>query len=208
MEPTQESALFDDCPSLLPRVSPVLGERGLRLHLRRWSEAGEWGRTHRGGLAIVALHCDGAPTAIERLRTHGVVVVGVVDGENAGAYRSAFRCGVTACFHRTASAERVRRVIDAVGDGEVVLPLPVLRSLATTSRGSGADEVAPEDRMILRHLGFGGTVPALAELLHRSERDCYRVLRTLYRRLGVSGRAEAIARAADLGLLEAPGPTP
>jgi catechol 2,3-dioxygenase-like lactoylglutathione lyase family enzyme len=208
-EPMQDSALFDDCAALLPKVSDIFRERGLRLSLRPWADAGSWGQAHPGGVALVALQCDQAPTAIGRLRTHGVVTVGVVDGDGngAGAYRSAFRFGVTACFHRSASSDRIQRVIDAVADGEVVLPLPVLRSLATTSRGSPGIALSTGDRTILRHIGRGGTVPALAELLHRSERDCYRVLRELYGRLGVSGRAEAIARAADLGLLEVEKPT-
>jgi DNA-binding transcriptional ArsR family regulator len=54
------------------------------------------------------------------------------------------------------------------------------------------------DRVVwLRHLAAGGTVTELADRLGYSERAMYRLLRTLYRDMGVRTRIEAVLRAQD-----------
>ena len=54
----------------------------------------------------------------------------------------------------------------------------------------------------LRALGRGTTVTALAGRSSYSEREVYRRLGALYRKLGARNRAEALVAAARFGLLE------
>jgi DNA-binding NarL/FixJ family response regulator len=80
------------------------------------------------------------------------------------------------------------------------LPPDVLALLAATT----PSDVVPSamDRLMwLHHLAAGGTVAELADRLGYSERAMYRMLRALYREMGVRTRLEAVLRARESGLV-------
>ncbi|MFF9814347.1 DNA-binding response regulator [Streptomyces sp. NPDC014006] len=61
------------------------------------------------------------------------------------------------------------------------------------------------DAALLRMLCTSATVSEIARRNYCSERSMYRRIRKLYDAFGVSGRSELHARAAELGLIDAPG---
>lgn len=56
--------------------------------------------------------------------------------------------------------------------------------------------------MMLQALAHGSTVHELAQEVGYSERELFRILADLYRRMGVSNRSEAIVQVAMWGFLE------
>lgn len=97
-------------------------------------------------------------------------------------------------------------VVDAVGCalfGEVKLPADVATSLA---RSAGAGDQAqspldPDETRWMAQLAGGKTVLTVAEHAGFSEREMFRRLSRVYRKLGVDCRAAAIAQLANAGQL-------
>jgi len=59
-----------------------------------------------------------------------------------------------------------------------------------------------DELVILRLLARGHRIADIAAVVNRSERDLYRVFRSLWARLGADGRAEGLVMAARAGLLD------
>src|SRR5262249_55405296 len=93
--------------------------------------------------------------------------------------------------------------IAATLDGEVVMPAGVARALAD---GAPITRVrlpasSVEQLSWLRRLAAGATVAQLASEAGYSERAMFRLLQTLYRKVGARSRIEAILLAHELGWL-------
>src|SRR5258707_106441 len=98
----------------------------------------------------------------------------------------AVRAGVPCVLPRQASPEVLRRAVAAAIDGQAVLPVSVVAGLAAGA-GLPAGSVPSDDKLAwLRALAAGVTVAQLAEQVGYSERAMFRLLKSLYRDLGVS----------------------
>ncbi|WP_229076591.1 DNA-binding response regulator [Actinoplanes sp. DH11] len=127
-------------------------------------------------------------------------VIALLDDATVFAGAKAVRAGARSVLPRTVSGEFLRRTVEATIDGQSVLPPDVLALLAANA----PPDVAPGamDRVVwLHHLAAGGTVAELADRLGYSERAMYRMLRALYREMGVRTRLEAVLRARESGLV-------
>lgn len=69
------------------------------------------------------------------------------------------------------------------------------------SRPPQAEALSPRERVVLSRLPRHGSVAELAAALHVSPNTVKTQLRSIYRKLGVDNRANAVQRAAHLGLL-------
>lgn len=154
------------------------------------------------GLVIVGIDDPRGRLVIERVSATSAVIA-LVESAEPGSYREALRLGAMNAVARTDHTQRLLSVARAVLDDEALLPVSVLKELALRVREhqSAASVLTETDRDVLGHLAEGITVAALAERLNRSERDCYRILTELYRRMRVSGRAQALVRAASWGVI-------
>jgi DNA-binding CsgD family transcriptional regulator len=126
-------------------------------------------------------------------------VVVLLNTPEPSAILEAITAGATGAIHWTASETELLRAIDAAMAGLAILPVELIRALAP---GSEVWLLSEEETMCIRSIASGETVSSLAETIHYSERETFRRLKNLYRRLGATGRDEAIARAAKLGLLD------
>jgi len=113
------------------------------------------------------------------------------------------RGGARSVLARHVSAEVLRRTVSATIEGQAVLPAAVAAMLASCE---GADAGPPqalsaEKLSWLRALAAGSTVAQLASQAGYSERAMFRLLRLLYRDMGVSGRVEALMWAQEQGWL-------
>lgn len=155
--------------------------------------------------AVVSRDHPGDDLVIDALVSCDLPVVVLGDGEPCALWALALARGATAAVHRLASLRDAVMTIDAALDGHVLMPRDIARSLATT-RPSGCsrsrDRLSDEDVVVLRSIAEGQTVVQIAELIHRSERDTYRALAKLWKRLGVENRSEAIVYAARCGILD------
>jgi DNA-binding NarL/FixJ family response regulator len=111
--------------------------------------------------------------------------------------------GATVAVPRDATPDTIRRIFDAAVSGESVLPLHVVRALASAHAAVVTDEndTSQQDLEWLRELVGGVTVAQLAERAGYSEHSMFRLLRDLYRRMGVKNRTEALIQAKEQGLI-------
>lgn len=111
----------------------------------------------------------------------------------------ALTAGVTGALAIASEECELVDAITALLSGRTVLPPAVLRTMIINR---DRPRVTTEELEWLRSLAGGATVAELASRAAYSERQLYRRLKSLYERLGVSGRAEALLRAQRTGLLE------
>jgi DNA-binding NarL/FixJ family response regulator len=143
-----------------------------------------------------------------RLRTVNdqLLVVAVMDRPDQAACARAVAAGAVSILHRGAPLDAVIGVIHSLARGESVVPLAQVGGLAALlPAASGAPEgdarttVSPQERDWLRQLARGATVRQLASNAGYSERMMFRLLRSLYTRLDVTTRTEALFLAREHG---------
>jgi DNA-binding NarL/FixJ family response regulator len=131
------------------------------------------------------------------------IVIAVLTDHSTATYVRAILTGATVAVPRDATPDTIRRIFDAAVSGESVLPLHVVRALASAHAAVVTDEndTSQQDLEWLRELVGGVTVAQLAERAGYSERSMFRLLRDLYRRMGVKNRTEALIQAKEQGLI-------
>ncbi len=130
----------------------------------------------------------------------GTVVVGLPEpgsGITPAALRAAGASGV---IPRGSAPETVLLALCASSFGLRVVPDDDVAAPARPERRVVTD-MSDEERGWLRGLASGQTVAALAHRSAYSERELYRRLGRLYRKLGATGRVEAMLKASSWGLL-------
>jgi DNA-binding NarL/FixJ family response regulator len=120
----------------------------------------------------------------------------------AAAYQLALSSGADAAVHRDAPLAEILSVFQAALGDRTLLPTGVARTLAEDGGvGCAAPELCDEERALLQTLAAGDTVSQIAEAMGFSDREMYRRLRRLYRRLGCKNRSEALVLAARARLV-------
>ncbi len=143
-------------------------------------------------LELTRLGADRSPVKVLALLEDSAVAVGM----------RAVRAGAISLLPRHATPKVLCGSVDAIIDGRAVLPVEVVTSLAAESRGRDVPvPVSPRRIAWLRELASGLTVAQLADQVGYSERAMYRLLRSLYRDLGVASRVEALVQAQERGWL-------
>jgi len=135
-------------------------------------------------------------------RAPGIIVLGdePVDGWIARAMRS----GARAALSRTATAEQISSAVAAVATGLVVLPAdsaPTMLPRATAVVDHSPQPLTSRETEVLALLAEGLGNKAIAARCGISEHTVKTHVEAVFAKLGVSTRAEAVARAARAGLL-------
>jgi DNA-binding NarL/FixJ family response regulator len=133
----------------------------------------------------------------------GLVLVAVLMSTEPAEYLGALRSGISAVVDWRAGAADIVQALCAALAGHTVLPTPVARSLAATApqRSPAARRLSSDDVRWLRMLAKGGSVARLARSEGYSQREIFRRLSSVYKRMGANSRPEAIALAGRWGLL-------
>jgi DNA-binding NarL/FixJ family response regulator len=118
-------------------------------------------------------------------------------------YVRALTAGAVTAVPRDAPPEGVREVFEAAMRGTSLLPIEVVRVLASPSEPAPHAPDMPTQREIewLRQLAGGMTIAQLADGAGYSERAMFRLLRALYAKLNVKTRTEALMHARERGWL-------
>jgi len=132
-------------------------------------------------------------------------VIALVDRLSTPLGATAVRSGARSVIPREATAAVLIRSVEATADGQAVMPAAVASALVVGLPADQSEGWSPPEEQVswLRQLAAGSTVVGLARQAGYSERAMYRLLSTLYQRMGVSTRTEAIMRAHELGWLAA-----
>ena len=124
--------------------------------------------------------------------------------ENDDAVAAALRAGARGYLVKGASRAQIRRALEAVADGETILGRGTAGALARLSPGGDALGAFPglteREREVLELVAAGLTNGEIAARVFLSEKTVRNVVSTLFTKLDVSSRAEAVARARDAGL--------
>jgi DNA-binding NarL/FixJ family response regulator len=191
--------LMADLPRRL-RLTDALQGSGYRVAMPRDPVA--LLAAHRSPV-LVTDDTDGARRLRARVMTAapGTPCVVLVREPTPERYREVLGSGATALPDSCTDADVVLAV-GAAARSFACVPATVARALA------GYDGARPvitaQEASWLRALVDGVTVASLARTVGYSQREMYRVLGTLYERLGASNRTEALLRADRWGLLGPP----
>ncbi len=129
-------------------------------------------------------------------------VVALVE-DSVTAFRSALAAGALGAVERGAEPERIAAVVDAALDGDCLLRGWVAVELSRTS-ASMIDHVdmREDEAQWITSLAGGMTVAALAADVGYSEREMFRLLHSLYVRMGAKNRTEALMLATKWGVVD------
>lgn len=137
-----------------------------------------------------------------RREREDLVVVALLPEPTPETIRGALLAGACSVAGWDASPEELVALLDAGLKARSVLPTAVARRLAMgMAEEPDSAVLTPEQVEWLRALAAGATVQQLAEEVGYSEREMYRLLRSVYDRLGVRNRTEALVWAARRGIL-------
>lgn len=134
-----------------------------------------------------------------------VDLVAVIDGASTPAdYRRWLRTGCTSVVDTTTSANQLALQIEAALLGSVVIPTKSAAAMAHRLAEPPAGlTIGPRQTKILEALASGATLPAIANLLDRSERHTRRLIRQLINQMQATNTHTAVATATRWGLIEA-----
>jgi DNA-binding NarL/FixJ family response regulator len=106
---------------------------------------------------------------------------------------------------RIADVDRFLDAVRRVAEGGSALdPEVVSHMLGRRRREDPLDELTPRERQVLELMAAGATNPEIGLALHLSRHTIKEHTSSLYRRLGVGNRVQAVRRAQELGLLSPP----
>lgn len=123
---------------------------------------------------------------------------------------AALRAGVQGYLLKDEPDAKVRRALKSIADGEPPLSSLVAQRMlaafgapAQAAQNDGQEEEAlsPREREVLMLIAKGMRLPEVAEMLGISRNTAAGYIKSVYRKLGVSSRAEAALKAANLGLV-------
>ncbi len=196
-------AVLDPLPVYRRGVMAALGEAGLIAEVPDDPLAWTQGRGRAVILLTLASSTDWQLLAELRQAGSDPVVVAVLPDASVPAYLRALSGGAAAVMPRDASPGRLRQVYEQALSGMSLLPFDVVQALARSRTVSveRADRPGARELEWLRELAGGATVAHLAERSGYSERAMFRLLRDLYRRMGVRNRTQALIRAQEQGWL-------
>jgi DNA-binding NarL/FixJ family response regulator len=121
------------------------------------------------------------------------------------------RVGVDGYLEKTAGVQQVVAALERLAAGERLITPEQERSaieelgrLVRRARESSgiSPSITPREIEMLEHLGGGLTIQQVASRLGLSTRTVEARVAKLYRKLDASNRVQAVAKAADLGLIE------
>jgi DNA-binding NarL/FixJ family response regulator len=118
--------------------------------------------------------------------------------------QAALAAGASGYLLKIAHAADVVAAIHAVAQGEVVLHPNVARKLFDRRSLRSADLLSQREMQVLRYAARGARNREIADALGVSTRTVEGHLTSVFNKLGVSSRTEAIVQAASKGLLDLP----
>ncbi len=203
-------AIVDPLPMFRHGVAAVLSAAGHTVEMP--ADVLAWVRRTPDTIVLVTLESEPDWVMLARLcdrQSIGVVIALVTEDSTASGVR-AMRAGARSVVGRHVTVDVLRRTVDAVVDGQAVMPASVAAVLATEvlQETAASPDLSPDQLSWLRRLAAGSTVAQLANEVGYSERAMFRLLKSMYQQMGVPNRVQAIVRAQEQGWLRDTGSGP
>lgn len=164
----------------------------------------DWASVPGSDVVVLTLlePADWSTLAALRNQRPNVATIATIESGDLTQSVRALSSGAIGILPREADSETVRTVLSAAVSGQSVLPMEVIRALASPDHRPQASSIPSEAEISwIRNLARGTTVAQLAAQSGYSERMMFRLLRDLYERWGLATRTEAIIYARDNGWL-------
>jgi len=166
-----------------------------------------WAVDEQGKVIFLTLASERDWQRLEALRMldDRLLIVAVMEVADQTACVRALTAGAVSILPRDAPPQAVLQVVASLVRDQSVVPLPVMRALGGPLPETGGDErdgapnLSAQELDWLRQLAEGVTVRHLANSAGYSERMMFRILRSLYRRMNVSNRTQAMFMARQRG---------
>ncbi|MDP9792928.1 DNA-binding NarL/FixJ family response regulator [Catenuloplanes nepalensis] len=195
-------AVLDPLPLFGRGATTVLAAAGHEVQVPE--DVRSWAESRRPAIVLLTLLAGSDWGLLAPLQDMPeVTVIAVLQNLHPAAIR-AVRMGAQSVLPRTATPAVLLRTVEATADGQAVLPAEVLSMLAGAPP-SGPATLSEERLSWLRRLAAGSTVAELADTAGYSERAMFRILKQVYRDMGVGNRMQAVLRAQELGWLPGDG---
>lgn len=165
-----------------------------------------WSQLKGRRAILLSIHSDDDMRLIgdlkEKKQVRGLVMA-LLDDSKSRAFGEALLAGADTAAASSAKLEEIIGVLKAALESRASLPIRVAQALAE-GRSIPPDTSIVSTREVewLRSLATGATVATLAHEVGYSEREMYRCLADLYKRMGVRSRVEALVQAARWRLLD------
>ena len=155
-------------------------------------------------ISMVAVTNDDRWTILqERIDDTGVVAVAIVDELTIDSFVDAVAAGVDGVVFSDTASDVTAEVVKAAVQGEILIPKQAAQEMARLAKKlRPKTDLTDTERSLLTSVARGVSVVQLATDQFYSERTVRRHLQSLYLKLGVQNRAEAIATASRMGLLD------
>lgn len=194
-------AVLDPLPLFRRGVSDALRSDDILVE----APADIWKWVSQGGQRVIVLTLVSPAdwSLLEQLSPQSLVIA-VLEVQTVASSIKALRLGAESVIARNATAMMMRRALEAVLEGDAVVPRSVIKALISSSpvSESRGPRISENQVRWVRALASGATVAHLANEEGYSEREMYRLLKKLYDRLGVATRTEALIRANTYGWLD------
>lgn len=188
-------AVADPLPLFRHGAAAVLSAAGHQVETP--DEVLSWSQSHQAVVVLLTLAGEADWELLPRLRTESpAAVIAVLQDLQPGGAR-AVHLGARSVLPRGANPVALLRTVEATADGQAVLPLEVLGALTGVAQPGLV--VSAQRLAWLGRLAVGATVGQVAVEAGYSERAMFRVLKQLYRDMGVDNRMQAVLRAQELG---------
>lgn len=137
--------------------------------------------------------------AIAAMRSHAAIVI-LTAYETEEQIESALREGARGYLLKGAPLDEIERAIRAVARGESFLDSRIASRVIALST-SGRQRLTDREREVLRLVAAGRSNKEIAAALEIAERTAKFHVTSIFNKLGVDNRAQAVAVAAERGLI-------
>lgn len=128
----------------------------------------------------------------------------LLDTSDAALVNAALRSGVTGILSREASADEIEAAIQAVHAGLVVMPAASLADLLPELRTAAealSEPLSDRESEVLNLIAEGHSNKLIAQSLSISEHTVKTHVASIFEKMGVSSRTEAVSQAIRRGLV-------
>lgn len=206
--------LVDDHPSVMEGTKVLLEQDGeINVMLASTPEqALKLASSNSYDVILVDLHMpgmNGIDLARQILEGIPEAIILIYTGfELSNHFNLMMEAGVAGFVSKTAGKEQLVTAVRCALRGEVVLPVSLVRQLRRISIRRTDSGVEPEagtingkEYEILKQIAGGKSNKEIAEMLLMSQRSLEYALTSLFQKLGVKSRIDAVIKARSLGLL-------
>lgn len=160
-----------------------------------------WIRHQRDPVLMLGVRSPGDMGLVSELKAlePASVLVTLIDEFSIESVRRSLIAGASGAISRDSDADQVTRVLEAAMAHSTIVPTDFAQRWATQDQPQSSSPLAEVELGWLQSLAHRATVADLSRSAGYSEREMYRRLTRVYRKMGVRSRTEALLKASRLG---------